>query len=74
MKIHHSRADQALRQAVVAFEQSVIVAPDRSAPALPAFVTLLHAVSDLTRFVLRLALEADRADPIHFEPRILRTA
>ena len=69
-----SRADEELRQAVAAFEQSVLVAPDRPVPALPAFVGLLRAVGELTRFALGVALDVDRADPIHLEPRILRAA
>jgi hypothetical protein len=71
---HVDRADEHLRQALAAFEQSVLVAPDRPAPALPAFVGLLRAVGDLTRFAVGLALDADRTDPIHLEPRILRAS
>jgi hypothetical protein len=67
-------ADQQLRQALVAFEQSVVVAPDRPVPALPAFVGLLRAVGALIRFALRVALDRDRTDPIDLEPRILRSA
>ncbi|MBW4041177.1 MAG: hypothetical protein HIU86_03485 [Acidobacteria bacterium] len=67
-------ADDQLRRAVAAFEQSLLVAPDLPAPALPAFVGLVRAVGDLTRFVLDLALDPDRADPIDLEPRILRAA
>jgi hypothetical protein len=69
---HVDRADEQLRQALAAFEQSVLVAPDRPAPALPAFVGLLRAVGDLTRFALGLALDGDRSDPIDLEPRVLR--
>jgi hypothetical protein len=68
------KADDHLRQALAAFEQSVVVAPDRPVPALPAFVGLLRAVGDLTRFALGVALDADRTDPIHIEPRVLRSA
>jgi hypothetical protein len=74
MNMQQSSADRALRQALVAFEQSVVLAPERPAPALPAFVGLLRAVGDLTRFALGVALDADRTDPIHLEPRILRAA
>lgn len=69
-----SSEDRALRQALVAFEQSVVLAPERPAPALPAFVGLLRAVGDLTRFAVGVALDGDRTDPIHLEPRILRAA
>jgi hypothetical protein len=69
---HAERADAQLRQALVAFEQSVVVAPDAPAPALPAFVGLLRAVGGLTRFAVGLALDGDRGDPIDLEPRILR--
>lgn len=65
-------ADRALRQAAAAFEQSVLIAPHQPVPALPTFVGLLRAVGDLTRFALGVALDADRIDPIHLEPRILR--
>jgi hypothetical protein len=76
MRSHKSAAktDDELRQALIAFEQSVLIAPDRPAPALPAFVGLLRAVGDLTRFALGVALDGDRTDPIHLEPRILRSA
>ncbi|GAA2749313.1 hypothetical protein [Amnibacterium kyonggiense] len=66
--------DARLREAMIAFEQSVLVAPDQPAPALPAFVGLLRAVGGLTRFALDVALAADRSDPIDLEPRVLRTA
>jgi hypothetical protein len=68
----HDREGQDLRQALAAFEQSVVVAPDLPAPALPAFVGLLRAVGDLTRFAMGVALDPDRSDPIDYEPRILR--
>ena len=68
------RADEQLRQALAAFEQSVLIAPERPAPALPAFVGLLRAVGELTRFAVGLALDADRSDPIHLQPRILRAS
>jgi hypothetical protein len=74
MHMQLSSEDRALRQALAAFEQSVIVAPDRPVPALPAFVGLLRAVGDLTRFALGVALDSDRTDPMHLEPRILRGA
>ncbi len=74
MSNQQSSEDRALRQALVAFEQSVVLAPERPAPALPAFVGLLRAVGDLTRFALGVALDADRSDPIDLEPRILRAA
>jgi hypothetical protein len=72
MNMQQSGADRALRQALVAFEQSAVLAPERPAPALPAFAGLLRAVGDLTRFALGVALDADRTDPIDLEPRILR--
>ena len=43
-------------------------------PALPAFVGLLRAVGDLTRFALGVAFDGDQTDPIDLEPRILRVA
>jgi hypothetical protein len=69
---HGARADDELRRALVAFEESVVLTPDRPVPALPALIGLLHAVADLTRFALGVALSRDRTDPIHLEPRILR--
>jgi hypothetical protein len=74
MNMQQNSADDQLRQAVAAFEQSVLVAPDRPVPALPAFVGLLRAAGALTRFALGVALDADRTDPIDREPRILRAA
>lgn len=74
MNMQQSGADRALRQAEIAFEQSVVVAPDAPAPALPAFVGLLRAVGELTRFALGVALDSDRTDPIHLEPRVLRAS
>ena len=76
MRSHKSvaKTDHELRQALIAFEQSVLIAPDRPAPALPAFVGLLRAVGDLTRFALGVALDGDKGDPIPLEPRILRSA
>lgn len=74
MDIQQRRADEQLRQAIAAFEQSVVIAPERSVPALPAFVGLVRAACDLTWFALGVALDADRVDPIHLEPRILRAA
>jgi hypothetical protein len=68
------KADRDLLQAVAAFEQSVIIAPDRPAPALPAFVGLLRAAGGLTRFAVDVAFDRDRTDPIDLEPRILRAA
>jgi hypothetical protein len=69
-----ARADEQLRQALAAFEQSVLIAPDRPAPALPAFVGLLRAVGELTRFAVGVALDGERGDPIHLQPRILRAS
>jgi hypothetical protein len=74
MDIQQRSADDQLRQAFAAFEQSVLVAPDRPVPALPAFVGLLRAVGDLTRFAFDVAFAADRTDPIDLEPRVLRAA
>ena len=51
-----------------------MIAPDQPVPALPAFVGLLRAVGDLTRFALGVALDTDRGDPIHLEPRVLRAS
>ena len=52
----------------------MLVAPDQPVPAIPAFVGLLRAVGELTRFALGVALDADRTDPIDLEPQILRAA
>jgi len=71
---HGGTADDELRHALIAFEQSVVIAPDRPVPALPAFVGLIRAVGDLTRFALGVAFDGDRTDPIDIEPRILRSA
>ena len=67
-------ADDELRQALVAFERSVDSTPVRPVPAIPALIGLLRAVGDLTWFALGLVVGGDRRDPIHIEPRILRTA
>lgn len=68
------RADIELRHAVIAFEQTVLAAPDQPAPALPAFVGLLRAVGGWTRFALDLAFDGDRSDPINLQPKILRAS
>jgi hypothetical protein len=74
MSTSQRKADAHLRQAVAAFEQSIVIAPDRPVPALPAFVGLLRAVGDLTRFAMGVAMDADRTDPIDLQPRILRAS
>jgi hypothetical protein len=72
MNMQQGSPDDQLRHAVAAFEQSVLIAPDLPVPALPAFVGLLRAVGELTRFAIGVALDTDRTDPIDLEPRILR--
>ncbi|MGN6444861.1 hypothetical protein [Amnibacterium sp.] len=72
MKATRRTPESELRQALAAFEQSVLVAPDQPAPALPAFVGLVRAVGGLARFAVDLALDDDRTDPIHLQPRVLR--
>lgn len=68
------RADRELRQALAAFEQSVMIAPEAPVPALPAFVGLIRATVDLTRFALDVLRDADGSDPIDLDPRVLRAA
>lgn len=72
MKRSTRSGDADLRAAHAAFEQAVVLAVDEPVPALPAFVGLVRAVTDVTRFVLDVALADDRTDPIDLEPRILR--
>lgn len=74
MSTQQSRADERLRHALAAFERSVLDEPERPVPVLAAIAAVLRAVGALARFVIGIALDADRSDPIHLEPRILRTA